>query len=130
MCRYGLYLQIRKGHLAVYGPVCQRLATTPCGLRNSPRRRRHERVQRLDLLVRGSCHGRSDRNMTATNSEAQSLRYAEELSGLIARERGARRQAEAIAAELQASYVTTVRALAAALDLRDDATGAHAQRVT
>lgn len=68
--------------------------------------------------------------MTATNSEAQSLRYAEELSGLIARERSARRQAEAIAAELQASYVTTVRALAAALDLRDDATGAHAQRVT
>jgi HD-GYP domain-containing protein (c-di-GMP phosphodiesterase class II) len=68
--------------------------------------------------------------MTATNSEAQALRYAEELSGLITRERGARRQAEAIAAELQASYVTTVRALAAALDLRDDATGAHAQRVT
>jgi HD-GYP domain-containing protein (c-di-GMP phosphodiesterase class II) len=31
---------------------------------------------------------------------------------------------------LQASYATTVRALAAALDLRDDATGAHAKRVT
>jgi HD-GYP domain-containing protein (c-di-GMP phosphodiesterase class II) len=68
--------------------------------------------------------------MSATSTEAQALRYAEELGGLIGRERRARRQAETTAAELPASYVTTVRALAAALDLRDDATGAHAKRVT
>jgi ribonuclease P protein subunit RPR2 len=68
--------------------------------------------------------------MSATSTEAQALRYAEELGGLVARERRARRQAEATATELQASYATTVRALAAALDLRDDATGAHAKRVT
>jgi HD-GYP domain-containing protein (c-di-GMP phosphodiesterase class II) len=68
--------------------------------------------------------------MSATGTEAQALRYAEELSGLIAGERRARRQAEATAAELHASYATTVRALAAALDLRDDTTGAHAKRVT
>jgi HD-GYP domain-containing protein (c-di-GMP phosphodiesterase class II) len=68
--------------------------------------------------------------VSATSTEAQALRYAEELSGLIARERRARRQAENTANELQASYATTVRALAAALDLRDDATGAHAKRVT
>jgi ribonuclease P protein subunit RPR2 len=68
--------------------------------------------------------------MSATSTEAQALRYAEELSSLVAGERRARRQAEATAAELQESYSTTVRALAAALDLRDDATGAHAKRVT
>jgi ribonuclease P protein subunit RPR2 len=68
--------------------------------------------------------------MSTTSTEAQALRYAEELSGLVAGERRARLQAEATAAELRASYSTTVRALAAALDLRDDATGAHAKRVT
>ena len=63
-------------------------------------------------------------------AEAQALRYAEELSTLVSRERHARQQAEQTALELRRSYATTVRALAAALDLRDDATGAHAARVT
>lgn len=63
-------------------------------------------------------------------AETQALRYAEELRELIRRERRARERAEATSTELQASYVTTVRALAAALDLRDDASGAHAARVT
>jgi HD-GYP domain-containing protein (c-di-GMP phosphodiesterase class II) len=63
-------------------------------------------------------------------AEAQTLRYAEELRELVRRERRAREQAEATTAELQASYATAVRALAAALDLRDDASGAHAARVT
>lgn len=61
---------------------------------------------------------------------AQTLRYAEELRELFTRERTERRRAERALAELQQSYSTTVRALAAAVELRDDATGAHAVRVT
>ncbi len=61
---------------------------------------------------------------------AQSLRYAEELRELYAAERAQRRIAEDALTRLEASYRTTVRALAAALELRDDQTGAHAERVT
>jgi ribonuclease P protein subunit RPR2 len=60
----------------------------------------------------------------------QTLRYAEEFSTLYTNERAERRRAEDALARLEASYATTVRALAAALDLRDDATGRHAERVT
>jgi HD-GYP domain-containing protein (c-di-GMP phosphodiesterase class II) len=61
---------------------------------------------------------------------AQSLKYAEELRELYGAERAQRRIAEDALAQLEASYRTTVRALAAALELRDDNTGAHAERVT
>ena len=61
---------------------------------------------------------------------AQTLRYAEELRELFTRERAERQRAERALDELQQSYSTTVRALAAAVELRDDATGAHAVRVT
>lgn len=61
---------------------------------------------------------------------AQSLKYAEELRELYGAERAQRRITEDALARLEASYRTTVRALAAALELRDDQTGAHAERVT
>jgi HD-GYP domain-containing protein (c-di-GMP phosphodiesterase class II) len=61
---------------------------------------------------------------------AQSLKYAQELQQLYAREREQRTKVEEAVAQLEASYATTVRALAAALELRDDQTGAHADRVT
>jgi HD-GYP domain-containing protein (c-di-GMP phosphodiesterase class II) len=61
---------------------------------------------------------------------AQTLKYAEELRILYAQERGQRRSAEHAFAQLNESYATTVRALAAALELRDDETGGHAERVT
>lgn len=61
---------------------------------------------------------------------AQSLKYADELRQLYAAERAQRRIAEDALARLEDSYRTTVRALAVALELRDDQTGAHAQRVT
>jgi len=61
---------------------------------------------------------------------AQALKYAEELHELYAREREQRARAEDAVARLEESYATTVRALAAALELRDDGTGAHAERVT
>jgi len=61
---------------------------------------------------------------------AQALRYAEELRELHARERSQRALAERALTDLQDSYKTTVRALAAVLELRDDETGNHAQRVT
>lgn len=61
---------------------------------------------------------------------AQSLKYAEELRELYAAERAQRRIAEDALTRLEASYRTTVRALATALELRDDQTGAHAERVT
>jgi ribonuclease P protein subunit RPR2 len=60
----------------------------------------------------------------------QTLRYAEEFSTLYTNERAERRRAEDALARLEASYATTVSALAAALELRDDATGRHAERVT
>lgn len=61
---------------------------------------------------------------------AQAMKYAEELRGLYAAETVQRRRAEDALAELHESYRTTVRALAAALELRDYATGGHAERVT
>ena len=61
---------------------------------------------------------------------AQSLKYAEGLRELYAAERAQRRITEDALTKLEASYRTTVRALAAALELRDDQTGAHAERVT
>jgi ribonuclease P protein subunit RPR2 len=60
---------------------------------------------------------------------AQALKYAEELRTLHAQERAQRRAAERALEQLNDSYTTTVRALAAALELRDDETGGHAERV-
>jgi ribonuclease P protein subunit RPR2 len=61
---------------------------------------------------------------------AQALKYAQELRQLHASERAQRRVVEEALASLETSYGTTVRALAAALELRDDETGGHALRVT
>src|SRR5437588_12190961 len=61
---------------------------------------------------------------------AQTLKYAEELSDLYGRERMARKAAEGAVRMLEDSYKVTVRALAMALELRDDQTGNHADRVT
>ncbi len=61
---------------------------------------------------------------------AQTLKYAEELRRLYAEERTQRRRAEDAFARLNESYANTVRALSAALELRDDVTGGHARRVT
>jgi len=60
----------------------------------------------------------------------QALRYAEELRELYLGERAQRQRAEDALRELEGSYGATVRALAAALELRDDLTGGHAERVT
>lgn len=70
--------------------------------------------------------------MTADNTLAteQALRYAEELQELYKSERTQRRAAEDALAQLEGSYDTTVKALAASLELRDDQTGGHAERVT
>ncbi len=73
--------------------------------------------------------GTAAASMEAELALAQSLKYAEELRTLYVRERDSRRRAEDALAELERSYGATVRALAAALELRDDATGAHAERV-
>jgi HD-GYP domain-containing protein (c-di-GMP phosphodiesterase class II) len=61
---------------------------------------------------------------------AQALKYAQELRVLHGSERAQRRLVEEALERLETSYATTVRALAAALELRDDETGGHAQRVT
>jgi HD-GYP domain-containing protein (c-di-GMP phosphodiesterase class II) len=61
---------------------------------------------------------------------AQALKYAEELRELHAKERAHRRSLEQALEQLNDSYGTTVRALAAALELRDDQTGEHAGRVS
>ena len=60
----------------------------------------------------------------------QTLVYAEELRELHAAERAQRRLVEDALEQLAHSYRTTVRALASALELRDDQTGEHAHRVT
>jgi HD-GYP domain-containing protein (c-di-GMP phosphodiesterase class II) len=60
----------------------------------------------------------------------QTLRYAAALRELYSSERAQRRSAEETLKQLTASYGATVRALAAALELRDDQTGRHAERVT
>jgi HD-GYP domain-containing protein (c-di-GMP phosphodiesterase class II) len=59
----------------------------------------------------------------------QALRYAEELRQLHADERTQRRRAEQAFRQLADSYASTVRALAATLELRDDVSGDHAERV-
>jgi HD-GYP domain-containing protein (c-di-GMP phosphodiesterase class II) len=61
---------------------------------------------------------------------AQALKYAQELRVLHAAERKQRRAAEETLEQLEQSYVLTVRSLARALELRDDETGGHAERVT
>src|ERR1700693_412563 len=61
---------------------------------------------------------------------AQTLKYAQELRVLHASERKQRRSAEETLERLEESYALTVRALARALELRDDETGGHAERVT
>jgi HD-GYP domain-containing protein (c-di-GMP phosphodiesterase class II) len=61
---------------------------------------------------------------------AQALKYAQELRVLHASESAQRRMVEEALERLETSYATTVRALAAALELRDDETGGHAHRVT
>jgi ribonuclease P protein subunit RPR2 len=68
--------------------------------------------------------------MDAELALAQALRYAEELRQVYDSERAQRRALEDALGSLEASYATTVRALAAALELRDDQSGAHAERVT
>lgn len=60
----------------------------------------------------------------------QALRYAEELRELYLGERAQRQRAEDGLRRLEGSYAATVRALAVALELRDDLTGGHAERVT
>ena len=62
-------------------------------------------------------------------AHAQTLKYAEGLSGLYARERAQRRRAEQALEQLRDSYGSTVLALSVALELRDDQTGGHAERV-
>jgi HD-GYP domain-containing protein (c-di-GMP phosphodiesterase class II) len=71
-----------------------------------------------------------DSTADSTLAIEQALRYAEELQGLYKAERTQRRAAERALLQLQDSYTTTVRALATALELRDDQTGGHAERVT
>ena len=61
---------------------------------------------------------------------AQALKYAEELRDLHRAERAQRHAAEQALASLKESYGTTVRALADSLELRDDQTAGHAERVT
>jgi ribonuclease P protein subunit RPR2 len=68
--------------------------------------------------------------MDAELVTAQALRYADELSILHSQEEVQRQRVEQALVELSISCGATVRALAMALELRDDATGEHAQRVT
>ena len=61
---------------------------------------------------------------------AQALKYAEELRELHQAERRQRQRLEQSLLGLEESYRSTVQALAVALELRDDLTGNHAERVT
>lgn len=61
---------------------------------------------------------------------AQAMRYAEELRELHSAESRRRIELSRALVRLEGSYATTVRALAMALELRDDVTGGHAERVT
>jgi HD-GYP domain-containing protein (c-di-GMP phosphodiesterase class II) len=65
-----------------------------------------------------------------TLSIAQTLKYAEGLRELFVEERAQRRLAQDALERLHASYRMTVRTLAGALELRDDQTGSHAERVS
>ena len=71
-----------------------------------------------------------DNTMDHQLAAAQALKYADELRQLHEIERAHRRGVEEALRRLEESYATTVRALAATLELRDDATGEHAERVT
>ena len=73
---------------------------------------------------------RSPRTVDEHLAAAQAMKYAGERRDLYASEIAQRRRAECALAELRGSYAKTVRALAAALELRDYATGGHAERVT
>lgn len=68
--------------------------------------------------------------MDDTLRNAQTLKYAEGLRELFEEERAQRRLAQDALDRLHASYRMTVRTLAGALELRDDQTGNHAERVT
>lgn len=61
---------------------------------------------------------------------AQMLRYADELRQTHAEERAQRTRAESALASLQDAYRVTVRALASALECRDDDSAGHAERVS
>lgn len=67
--------------------------------------------------------------MNENLASAQTIRYAEELGVLYAREREQRQDLEKALERLKTSYRETVRALSATLELRDDVTGGHAERV-
>lgn len=69
------------------------------------------------------------RPMNEEAAIAQALRYAEGLTELHRKERAERQRAERALAELERSYRATVVGLSAALELRDDDTGGHAERV-
>jgi ribonuclease P protein subunit RPR2 len=68
--------------------------------------------------------------MDETLSIAQTLKYAEGLRELFVEERAQRRLAQDALERLHGSYGMTVRTLAGALELRDDQTGVHAERVS
>ncbi len=68
--------------------------------------------------------------MDAELATAQALQYAEELRFLYREERTQRRRAEEALLRLEDAYRSTVRALAFALELRDDDTGQHGERVS
>jgi HD-GYP domain-containing protein (c-di-GMP phosphodiesterase class II) len=59
----------------------------------------------------------------------QTLKYAEGLRDVYALERAQRTRAEHALGQLNEAYGATVVALSAALELRDDQTGGHAERV-
>jgi ribonuclease P protein subunit RPR2 len=61
---------------------------------------------------------------------AQMLRYADELRQTYAEERAQRSRAEDALSRLEDAYRLTVRALATALECRDDDSAGHAERVT
>ncbi len=87
-------------------------------------------MQRDSAVLKTPAQSAETRFVEASLAIEQTLRYAEELSELHAAERAQRRLAEQALEQLGHSYRTTVRALAAALELRDDQTGDHAHRVT
>ena len=68
--------------------------------------------------------------MTDGAATEPTLKYAEGLRDLYAREREHRRRGESALRQLRDAYGATVAALSVALELRDDQTGGHAQRVT
>jgi HD-GYP domain-containing protein (c-di-GMP phosphodiesterase class II) len=84
---------------------------------------------RAPSVWKGASRQASSANPSTGARTPQALRHANELLALQAKERTQRLIAEDALAKLEASYRTTVRALAAALELRDDETADHAERV-